>query len=348
MKPEELNLATIAVHFATPDKAREFIEGMLWPQGPVCPHCKSQRATRMVSKEGTKHPVRPGLVKCKDCRKKYSVTVGTIFEDSHIPLNKWLMAIFLMCGAKKSLSAHQLHRSLGVTYKSAWFMAHRIRYALKDPVFAGKMSGTVEVDECYFGPKGTAEKPRAKSAVVALVNRETGERRSVVLERITAKDLKQAVAEHVAVGATVNTDESVLYRKIPAAYRHKTNCHTPTKGKPRYHYIDKQTGETVTTNYAESSFSLLRRGVIGSFHHISRKHLGLYVGEFDFRWNHRKTTDGERVAAGMLKVVGKRLTLKPLKAMQVPTEPKRAPRAPRAKNDPIIPPPPKWWTDKQP
>jgi transposase-like protein len=348
--PEELTLTEVLSRFNTEEKAVDYLEAVLWPNGPVCPHCSNKDESKMWKLSSNKAAkIRVGLRQCAACNKQFRVTVGTIFEDSHIPLHLWVVAWYLMCGAKKGMSAMQMKRHLGLgSYKSAWFMCHRIRHAMQDLMPKAQMTGTVEVDECYVGPKGTADKPRQKSAVIALVHRETGERRSVVVDRITANDLKAAIVENVSREATVNTDESMLYRNIPKSYRHKTNFHQPKKGnKPRYHYVDKKTGETVTTNYVESSFSLLRRGVYGSFHHISRKHLALYVAEFDYRWNSRKDTDGERTVSGIAKAKGKRMTLlKPLQKGAKPADPKLAPRKPRAKVDPIIPAPPQWWTDK--
>lgn len=157
MNNEQINLATLAEHFADADKARELIEKMLWKDGVTCPHCNSKTAYRIQAKEGSKSGARKGLWKCAECRKQFTVTVGTIFEDSRIPLNKWLLAIHLLCSSKKGFSAHQLHRSLGITYKSAWFLAHRIRYAMtQEPMFS-KLNGTVEVDETYVGVKLEAD-----------------------------------------------------------------------------------------------------------------------------------------------------------------------------------------------
>ncbi len=326
--PESLTLAEVLARFNTEEKAVSYLEAVLWPNGPVCPHCGNKDAARMWTlKPNQKAKVRCGLRQCAECLKQFRVTVGTIFEDSHIPLHLWVVAWYLMCGSKKGMSALQMQRHLGLgSYKSAWFMCHRIRHAMQDLLPKEKMTGTIEVDECYFGPKSTMKKPRQKSAVVALVSRETGERRSVVLDRISSKDLRQAVAAHVAVGSTINTDEAAPYRALREKYTHKTNYHAPeAPANKRYHYTDDE-GHVCTTNYAESSFSLLRRGVYGSFHYISRKNLGKYVAEFDFRWNHRKDangekiTDGERAVAGIRKASGKRMTYKPLVNGEAPSD----------------------------
>jgi transposase-like protein len=147
-----LNLAETP-QFQDADKARNFLEKLRWPNGPVCPHCNCATAYKLTAKPGSKKPVRPGVYKCKDCEQQFTVTVNTIFEDSHIPLNKWLLAIHLLCASKKGMSAHQLHRMLGVTYKSAWFMAHRVRYMMSQPSFKQKMFGVIEADETYVGGK---------------------------------------------------------------------------------------------------------------------------------------------------------------------------------------------------
>ena len=311
--PEDLTLPEIMARFSTEEKAIEYTESLLWKNGPVCPHCGNANGETIWKIAANKEKkVRAGLRQCGECKKQFRVTVGTIFEDSHIPLNLWLVAWYLLSGAKKGISAKQMQRHLGLgSYKSAWFLCHRIRHALADVTPDGKLSGMVEVDECYYGPKtkGKGFRRGSKSAVVALVERQTGKRRSVVLsEVVTGKNLREAVQEHVAAGATIHTDEHPGYKKLGEDYRHKFVTHGKSGGKREYQRIEAD-GEVVSTNYAESSFSLLRRGVIGNFHHISRKHLGRYVAEFDFRWNSRKNTDGERTVAGLKQAVGKRLTM---------------------------------------
>jgi transposase-like protein len=318
LTPEELTLPEIMARFSTEEKAIEYMESILWQNGPVCPHCGNANAEKIWKLTANKEKkIRVGLRQCAECKKSFRVTVGTIFEDSHIPLNLWLVAWYLLSGAKKGISAKQMQRHLGLgSYKSAWHLCHRIREVLQSPVVTGdKLSGMVEVDECYYGPKtkGKGFRRGSKSAVVALVERQTGKRRSVVLsEIVTGKNLREAVQEHVAAGATIHTDEHPGYKKLgDDGYRHKFVTHGQSGGKREYQRIEAD-GEIVSTNYAESSFSLLRRGVIGNFHHISRKHLGRYVAEFDFRWNSRKETDGERTVSGLEKAKGKRLTMKQL------------------------------------
>jgi len=168
----KINLTELATTYNDEDKARALLERLRWPEGPVCPHCKSKEVYRLTPKPGSKRPVRPGVLKCKKCRKQFTVTVGTIFEGSHIPLVKWLMATHLFCSAKNGISAHEIHRTLGITYKSAWFMVHRIRYATTQSPLKEKFSGTVEVDETYIGGKShgtTGRGAKNKTPVVALV-----------------------------------------------------------------------------------------------------------------------------------------------------------------------------------
>ena len=233
---------------------------------------------------------RPGLRKCTDCRKQFSVTVGTVFERSKIALNVWLMAVHLICSSKKAISSHQIHRMLGVTYKSAWFMTHRIREAMKpgSTGLMGEGGGTVEADETYWGNAGKQRKGARgyahKMKVVSLVER-GGEKRSVVVSNVNAKTLRVVLEKNVAKSARLMTDESSVYTKIGREYaEHGVTTH----GSGEYARGD------VHSNTVESSFSLLKRGLIGTFHHVGEQHLQRYVTEFDFRWNHRNTTDKER------------------------------------------------------
>ena len=203
-----------APHFQDADKAREYLEKLRWTNGPVCPHCGVEDAHYAL--KGASH--RPGLMKCADCRKQFSVTVGTVFERSKIPLNKWLMAVHLMCASKKAISSHQLHRMLGVTYKSAWFMTHRIREAMK-PGSTGLMGtggGTVEADETYWGNQGkqrTGARGYAhKMKVVSLVER-GGTKRSIVVNAVNAKTLTAVLDENVCKSAHLMTDEHAGYTK---------------------------------------------------------------------------------------------------------------------------------------
>ncbi len=292
--------------FSDPDKARDHLEQLRWPDGPICPHCGAiGNAYRLNAKKTSKKPARKGLLKCKDCRKQFSVTVGTIMERSHIPLNKWLLAIQLLCSSKKGMSAHQLHRSLDLTYKSAWFMAHRIRHAMNEGPPEDKLRGIVEVDEVYIGghQRGQSGHPNPetsnKKPVVSVLER-GGRVKSFHVGRVTQKNLHRIVHETVDTSARLMTDKSHGYRGLDQHYAsHETVDH----GRKEYVRGD------VTTNTVEGYFALLQRGIVGTFHHVSRQHLHLYLNEFDFRYNGRKLSDAERAVVAIQAVGGKRLTL---------------------------------------
>jgi transposase-like protein len=291
--------------FLTEDEARDYLERLRWPNGAQCPHCQAIRAEKLTGKS-----TRPGVYKCKnrDCRKQFTVTVGTIFERSHIPLRHWVMAFHLMCSSKKGVSAHQIHRSLGVTYKSAWFMCHRIRHAIQQGPFPEKLKGVVEADEIYVGGKPRANHrgpAKKKQSVVALVER-GGQVRAAHM-RVTAQNLRSHVKAHAEPSATLVTDGYHLYRKVGKAQaEHKVIRHDFGV----YAKKDKNSDLIITTNTVESFFGLIKRGVYGVFHHVSPVHLHRYVDEFAFRWNHRKVNDGTRREAALLAVAGKRLTYK--------------------------------------
>jgi transposase-like protein len=292
-----------APHFHDADKAREYLEALRWPHGPICPHCGV--IGEHYAMKGTAH--RPGLWKCKDCRKQFSVTVKTVFERSKIPLNKWLLAVHLMCASKKAVSSHQIHRMLGVTYKSAWFMTHRIREAMKPEGggLLGSTGGVVEVDETFWGNQGKQKKGARgfehKMKVVSLVER-GGEKRSFHVPRVTAKTLGPIMREHISPKATIHTDENNVYRAVaPAFSGHEYVTHSK----------DEYARGDVTTNTVESSFSLLKRGLVGTFHHVGEQHLQKYVTEFDYRWNNRVSLgvdDKQRSDKLLTKISGKRLT----------------------------------------
>lgn len=290
----------LAPHFHDADKAREYLEALRWPNGPVCPHCGVEGAHYAL--KGKAH--RPGLWKCKDCRKQFSVTVGTVFERSKVPLNKWLLAVHLICASKKAMSSHQIHRMLGVTYKSAWFMTHRIREAMK-PGSTGLMGtggGVVEADETYWGNNGKQRKGARgyahKMKVVSLVERD-GEKRSIVVPAVTGKTLRAVLEANVCKSAHLMTDEHAGYTKVGWEFA--------SHGVTRHSRGEYAVGN-VHSNTAESSFSLLKRGLIGTFHHVGEQHLQRYVTEFDFRWNNRKLCDSERAQSLLRQVGGRRLT----------------------------------------
>jgi transposase-like protein len=311
--PVGLTLDEIMRHFATDEAARLYLEAVRWPEGPTCPHCGNADVARIYKIEANAaKKIRAGLYQCAECSKQFTVTVGTIFEDSHVPLRKWLVAFYLLCSSKKGISALQIQRQLDLgSYRTAWFMMHRIRHALRDPIFADKLGGQgkiVEADETYIGPRV----PRKKGAyqphkriVMALVERD-GRVRSRTLERVTAATVEAVLAEQVSMGSELHTDEGGHYRtpgKMFAA--HRTTNHF------RKEYSRKTAnGTTVTSNSAESYFSILKRGLHGIYHQVGKPYLPLYLAEFDHRHNTRKGSDGARTIEGIRKVEGKRLTMR--------------------------------------
>lgn len=293
----------------TKDEAREHLEKLRWPMGAVCPHCGSIKSYKLTAKPNSKRPVRKGVYKCKDCRKQFTVTVGTLFEGSHVPLNRWLMAVSLMCSSKKGISAHQLHRMLGVTYKTAWFMAHRIRYAMQQPKLKGKLTGIIEVDETYVGgkPRKTRKdrmdgknfkrgRGTKKTPVVALVQRD-GIVKSQVMTRLTGKNLKSFINENVDNTSVIMTDEFKSYKMLRKDFNHKFVRHS----------MGEYVRGNIYTNTVEGYFSLLKRGINGVFHHVSKKHLQRSLHEFDFRYNMRRMEDATRTTAALSCIEGKRL-----------------------------------------
>ena len=306
-----MNLSDISQQFSSEDKAREYLEKVLWPDGAVCPHCGVLgESYRLTANPGSKTHVRPGVWKCGGCREQFTVKVGTIFEDSHIPLHKWLMAIHLLCSSKKGMSSHQIHRSLGITYKSAWFMTHRIRHAMKLDGELPKLQGTVEIDETYVGGKVKGKGVKAgrdnKAPVVTLVER-GGKAHSFHVEHVTAANLKPIIKEGVHGWSQVMTDDATVYPFLLKGQvaSHDVVCHSAGE------YVRKEGGRSIHTNTVEGFFSLLKRGVYGTFHHLSKKHLHRYLSEFDFRYNARDVSDGERTEKAIHSVVGKQLMYRP-------------------------------------
>jgi transposase-like protein len=294
--------------------ARQHLEAIRWPDGPVCPYCGTiDAASEMGGKdEGT------GWYSCRACRKKYTVRVGSVYERSHIPLHKWVLATHLMASSKKGMSAHQLHRMLGITYKSAWFMAHRIREAMK-PTTATPMGGAgkiVEADETYYGPKavktrhsvkGEPLSPRAykgvanKRTVISLVER-GGEVRSFHVERANRATVEEIVSKNASKESRLHTDESPIYKRTGKTMAaHETVEHK----KEEYARGD------VHVNSAEGFFSIFKRGMTGVYQHCGEQHLHRYLNEFDFRYNNRtalKITDEQRAARALKGAEGRRLT----------------------------------------
>jgi transposase-like protein len=291
--------------FHDEQKAYDFVEALLWPKGPVCPHCKAEkdRISKMQGKS-----TRIGTYKCYSCRKPFTVKIGTIFEASHIPLRIWLQGIFLLSSSKKGMSSNQLHRALGVTLKSAWFMSHRIREAMRSGSLApmGGGGGIVEIDETFIGRRvGAAEVAGGashKHAVLTLVSRD-GEARSFLVDRANTDNIMPIVRRNLSSEAKVVTDDAGYYRNLNAEYLHA--------------FVNHSAGQygrgVIHTNTIEGYFSIFKRGMKGVYQHCSEKHLHRYLAEFDFRYSHRVrlgVDDVQRAERTLKGVVGKRLTYK--------------------------------------
>ena len=287
------------------EKAREHLEAIRWPDGPICPHCGSfENITRL---EGDKH--RAGLFQCNACREHFTVTVGSVMERSHIPLTKWVLAFHLMAASKKGISAHQLHRMLGVTYKTAWFLAHRIREAMRDDS-AEPMGGSgkiVEADETYIGKRKGIKKQRGfrhKHAVMSLVER-GGKVRSFHVERVNAETVKAILRTQVDRSSRLMTDEAIYYKSIGKEFAEHQAVN---------HDKEEWSRGEAHTNTLEGYYSVFKRGMRGVYQHCDEKHLKRYVSEFDFRYNERAAlgvTDQERAAKAIKGGEGKRLTYRP-------------------------------------
>lgn len=288
--------------------AREALEAVRWPNGPTCPHCGAvENIKAMVSKSA-----RPGLKYCNACKGQFTVTVGTVFERSKIPLTKWWLAAHLMGSSKKGMSAHQLHRTLGVTYKTAWFMAHRIREAMRD-MGVEPMGGegeTVEADESYVGGKERNKHKSKRDAkniggvgkamVFSLVER-GGKVRSRHMTSVNTHNLRAILTAQLKRGTAVMTDEAGQYRQVGRDFPHEAVNHG----------IGEYVRGGAHTNTVEGYFSILKRGVNGVYHHVSQQHLKRYLAEFDFRYNNRSALgveDAERTERLMAGIEGKRLT----------------------------------------
>lgn len=306
----DLTLMQIAQRFSTEEAARKYFENLRWPNGPVCPHCGNADQARVYKvAPNPKKKIRAGLYKCAECLQSFTVTVGTVCEDSHIKLNKWLIGFYMMCASKTQVSALQLQRQLEIgSYRSAWFMCHRIRFALQDIFPADQLDGTVEADETYIGGKKRGMGRRYvgnKTAVVSLVER-GGRVRSQVVHKVTGDALGQLLKQHVRKSAHLNTDELPLYKKPGKSFAsHDTVNHSEEEYARR-----DVSGRLATTNTAEGFFGNSKRSLDGTHHHVSGKHLPLYLAELDYKYNTREVTDGARTVGGIQKITGKRLMLR--------------------------------------
>lgn len=294
-------------YFHNEEAAYEFVESILWPKGPVCPHCGNKER---VGKMGGKS-TRIGAYKCYHCRKPFTVKIGTIFEDSHVKMHIWLQAIYLVCASKKGCSANQLHRTLGVTLKTAWFMGHRIREAMREGGFLpfGSNGGIVEVDETFIGKDPSIPKRRGgsghKQKVLSLLDRSTGRAQSRVIDSVKAKDIFPILIDNIEYEARVMTDDAGHYKSLKKHFsRHDVVCHTFGE------YVNTNDSD-IHTNTIEGFFSIFKRGMKGIYQHCAKHHLHRYLAEFDFRYNYRIKNgynDTERAEILLKGVTGKRLT----------------------------------------
>ncbi|HXQ51881.1 MAG TPA: IS1595 family transposase [Stellaceae bacterium] len=296
--------------FQDADKAREWLEAHLWAQGRTCPFCGTVENSTAITG-------RAGLYQCnaKDCRKQFTVTVGTLFERSHIALNKWLLAAFLIASSKKGISTHQMHRMIGVSYKSTWFMLHRLREAARDgtlPPALGGQNKVVEADETYIGGKETNKHKakrqpgrqggKGKAPVLSLVER-GGKVRSRHVGDVSAKTLRDAMVTQIDRASYIMTDEAAAYTKAGEEFAGHGRVNHSAEEYVRAFFWH--------TNTVEGYFSILKRGVMGTYHHVSEAHLHRYLAEFDFRYNERTAlgvSDSERAEKLLAGIVGKRLT----------------------------------------
>jgi len=292
--------------FTDEEKAREHLEALRWSRGRVCPHCGDCENTSPTASKNHK----PGLYYCNSCEKTFTVTVGTLFERSHVPLHKWLLSFHLMASSKKGISSHQLHRTLGVTYKTAWFMSHRIREAMRPNAtpFFGQGGGAVEVDETFIGQEPGVPIQRSyqhKMKILSLVDRESGQSQSIVIDDLGWETLRPILLDKISYEARLMTDEATQYR-IAGVYfaGHETVNHSADE------YV-RLSDRSVHTNTVEGFFSIFKRGMKGVYQHCSKQHLHRYLAEFDFRYTNRVkmgVNDAQRATLALKGISGKRLT----------------------------------------
>jgi transposase-like protein len=298
--------------FHDEDKAREALEAILWPDGPICPHCGCSDPARVAKVAGTGH--RPGLYYCNDCKGQFTVTVGTVLERSKVPLTKWWIAARMMNSGKNGASAHEIHRTLGVTYKTAWFMMHRLREAMAvlNPGPMGTLGGAVQADETYHlntskRAKGYKKGHSHKAKIVALIDEHTKTVRTFhIAKSMTAEKIAKILFTNVQRKATLVTDESRLYQVLGKEFG---DHHTLNHGAREY-----VNAAGFTTNNVENFFGIFKRGMRGTYTFCGEQHLHRYLTEFEFRYNNRSglgVSDGERTAAALKGIEGKRLTYRP-------------------------------------
>lgn len=330
MAKQEFSIPALMKRLNSEAAAYEFLEELRWGSEPLCPHCSSLGNSALLKpKDGTEaRKTRTGSLsqrrvwKCRDCRKQYSVLTGTIFHGSKIPVRTWVMVILEMCASKNGVSAREIERKYDLTPKTAWFMLHRIREAMKLDPMAGLLAGTIVSDETWYGGK-PSNRPKSKrpqrtrmdawpnahssdkTPILSLVNRDTGEVRSQVIPDVTGATLSKAIAEQVDVaGSHLHTDESRPYRAVGREFQSHGHVNHAAQ-----QYVDK---DGVSTNAAESYFSQLKRSIDGTHHHVSREHLARYLAQFDFMRTWCETDDSDRMRGLLNQVGGRRLTYKPL------------------------------------
>jgi transposase-like protein len=295
--------------FTDENKAREWLEARIWPNGPICPHCGVINEATLM--QGNSH--RPGLYQCNACREPFSATVGTLYERSHVPLNKWLAATHLMMASKKGMSALQIGRMLGLSKKTAWFLCHRIRESLRETKIEplGGKGKTVEMDETFVGGleknkhrskrKHVGTGGAGKEAVYSLVER-GGKVRSHHVPAVNADNLRPIIEAHISGATVVYTDEGGASKKLGRAFDKHDSVN---------HSLGEYVRGDVHTNTIEGYFSILKRGINGVYHHVSQQHLKRYLAEFDFRYNERSAlgvNDADRMSKSIGGIIGKRLT----------------------------------------
>lgn len=298
--------ALSASHFHSEEAAFTYVEARVWPEGPICPHCGGYDR---IGKMGGKS-TRTGLYKCYQCRKPFTVRIGTIFESSHVPLNIWLQAMYLIAGSKKGISSNQLHRTLGVTLKTAWFMSHRIREAMRDGTMEpfGGEGGDVQVDETYIGNRTGVVKAKGASGyghkmrIVSLLDKRTGRTRSVYSAGLAVGEVANIVRANVELESHLVTDESRLYWRVGREFEGHSRV---------FHGAGNYVNNGRTTNDLEGFFSIFKRGMRGVYQFCNEKHLHRYLAEFDFRYSNRIAlgyNDADRADTLLKGITGKRLT----------------------------------------
>jgi transposase-like protein len=295
-----------SAYFHNEEAAYAYVESRIWPHRPVCPKCGEKKRIGKLQGKST----RIGTYKCYACRKPFTVKMGTIFEDSHVPMRLWLQAIYLMSASKKGISSHQLHRTLGVTLKTAWFMGHRIREAMREGELSpfGSNGGPVEVDETFLWNEDSMPVRKGyahKRKILSLVDRESGEARSIVIDNLSAKGVVPILKDNIAHEAKIMTDDAGQYKYLSEHFaEHGTVCHSIGE------YVSL-INRSIHTNTVEGFFSIFKRGMKGVYQHCKKQHLHRYLAEFDFRYSKRIARgidDTERAEKLLCGVVGKRRT----------------------------------------